>query len=148
MRLNKIIFFFLTISLLSGCGQEKPFAAVANGPCTSSQVQEISDHITSQIGYLAQKDFEQAYSYAAISFQENISLNQFEQIINKEYGMLVQNSGFSFSACEILKNQVLQEVLVKSGDEEFLFYYVLVIEDSQLGVLSASFKPVAKDVTI
>jgi hypothetical protein len=148
VRLSKIVFFFLTISLLSGCGQEKPFAAVANGPCTSSQVKEISDHITSQIGYLAQKDFEQAYSYAALSFQENISLNQFEEIINKEYSMLIENTGFSFSTCEIMENQVLQEVLVKSGDKEFLFYYVLVIEDSGLGVLSATFKPAAKGVTI
>ena len=135
-------------SILLGCGQSDPFSALASGPCSSAQVQEINDHITNQIGFLAQKDFKKAYSYAADSFQENISLNQFEEIINKEYEMLVQNSGFSFSACEILKNQVLQEVLVKSGDEKFLFYYVLVIEDSQLGVLSASFKPVAKDVTI
>ena len=138
----------MSASILLGCGQSNPFSALASGPCSSAQVQEISDHITNQIGFLAQKDFKKAYSYAADSFQENISLNQFEEIINKEYGMLVQNSGFSFSACEILKNQVLQEVLVKSGDEKFLFYYVLVIEDSQLGVLSASFKPVAKDVTI
>ena len=138
----------MSASILLGCGQSNPFSALASGPCSSAQVQEISDHITNQIGFLAQKDFKKAYSYAADSFQENISLNQFEEIINKEYGMLVQNSGFSFSACEILKNQVLQEVLVKSGDEKFLFYYVLVIEDSQLGVLSASFKPVAKDVTM
>ena len=138
----------MSASILLGCGQSNPFSALASGPCSTAQVQEISDHITNQIGFLAQKDFKKAYSYAADSFQENISLNQFEEIINKEYGMLVQNSGFSFSACEILKNQVLQEVLVKSGDEVFLFYYVLVIEDSQLGVLSASFKPVAKDVTI
>ena len=138
----------MSASILLGCGQSNPFSALASGPCSSAQVQKISDHITNQIGFLAQKDFKKAYSYAADSFQENISLNQFEEIINKEYGMLVQNSGFSFSACEILKNQVLQEVLVKSGDEEFLFYYVLVIEDSGLGVLSASFKPVAKDVTI
>jgi len=75
-------------------------------------------------------------------------LNQFEEIINKEYSMLVENTGFSFSACEVLKNQVLQEVIVESGDVEFLFYYVLVIENSGLGVLSASFQPVAKDVTI
>ena len=138
----------MSASILLGCGQSDPFSALASGPCSAAQVQEINDHITNQIGFLAQKDFKKAYSYAADSFQENISLNQFEEIINKEYGMLVQNSGFSFSACEILKNQVLQEVLVKSGDEKFLFYYVLVIEDSQLGVLSASFKPVAKDVTI
>ena len=148
MKIKTFPIFLISASILLGCGQSEPFSALASGPCSSAQVQEISDHITNQIGFLAQKDFKKAYSYAADSFQENISLNQFEEIINKEYGMLVQNSGFSFSACEILKNQVLQEVLVKSGDEVFLFYYVLVIEDSQLGVLSASFKPVAKDVTI
>lgn len=148
MRFKKIIFFFLLASLLSSCGKSDPFSALANGPCSSSQAQEIKDHIASQIGFLAQKDFNKAYSYAADSFQENISLNQFEEIINKEYLMLVENTGFSFSACEILKNQVLQEVLIESGDEEFLFYYVLAIEDSGLGVLSASFKPAAKDVTI
>jgi hypothetical protein len=134
--------------LLSSCGKSEPFSAFADGPCSSSQTQEINDHIASQIGFLAQKDFKNAYSYAADSFQENISLNQFEEIITKEYLMLVENTGFSFSACEILKNQVLQEVLVKSGNKEFLFYYVLAIEDSGLGVLSASFKPAAKDVTI
>ena len=148
MRLCKIIFFFLTLSLLSGCGQSKPFAVSANGPCTSSQAQAVSDHITDQIGYLAQKDFKNAYSYAANSFKENISLNQFEEIINKEYLMLVENTSFSFTTCEVMKNQVLQQVLVNSGDEEYLFYYVLAIEDSRLGVLSATFQPAAKDVTI
>ena len=138
----------LTASLVSGCGQSDPFASVANGPCTSSQAQEISDHITNQIGFLSQKDFERAYSFAATSFQKNISLKQFEEIINKEYLMLVENTGFSFSTCEVMKNQVLQQVLVKSGDEEYLFYYVLEIEDSELGVISASFKPVAKGVSI
>ncbi len=148
MRLSKIIFFFLTLSLISGCGQSEPFAVSANGPCTSSQAQAVSDHITDQIGYLAQKDFKNAYSYAANSFQKNISLNQFEEIINKEYSMLIENTGFSFSTCEILENQVLQEVLVKSGGNEFLFNYVLLIEDSGLGVISATFQPVAKGVTI
>jgi hypothetical protein len=148
VRFSKIIFFFLTLTLLSGCGQSDPFASLANGPCTSSQAQEISDHITDQIGYLAQKDFKNAYSYAANSFQKNISLNQFEEIIKKEYSMLVENTSFSFTTCEIMKNQVLQQVLVNSGDEEYLFYYVLAIEDSRLGVLSATFQPVAKDVTI
>ena len=134
--------------MISGCGKSDPFASVANGPCTSSQAQEISDHITNQIGFLSQKDFERAYSFAATSFQKNISLKQFEEIINKEYLMLVENTGFSFSTCEVMKNQVLQQVLVKSGDEEYLFYYVLEIEDSELGVISASFKPVAKGVSI
>jgi len=138
----------LTASLISGCGKSDPFASVANGPCTSSQAQEISDHITNQIGFLSQKDFERAYSFAATSFQKNISLKQFEEIINKEYLMLVENTGFSFSTCEVMKNQVLQQVLVNSGDEEYLFYYVLEIEDSELGVISASFKPVAKGVSI
>ena len=138
----------LTASLISGCGKSDPFASLANGPCTSSQAQEISDHITDQIGYLAQKDFKNAYLFAADSFQKNISLKQFEDIINKEYLMLVENTGFSFTTCEVMKNQVLQQVLVKSGDEEYLFYYVLAIEDSRLGVLSATFQPAAKDVTI
>ena len=148
MRLNKVVFFILTISLLSACGQEKAFAALANGPCTSSQAQNVSDHISSQIDFLTKKDFKQAYSYAANSFQENISLIQFEEIINREYEMLIKNTGFSFSTCEILENQVLQEVLVKSGENEFLFNYVLLIEDSGLGVISATFQPVAKGVTI
>ena len=138
----------LAASLISGCGKSDPFASLANGPCTSSQAQEISDHITNQIGFLSQKDFERAYSFAATSFQKNISLKQFEEIINKEYLMLVENTGFSFTTCEVMKNQVLQQVLVKSGDEEYLFYYVLDIEDSELGVISASFKPVAKGVSI
>ena len=133
---------------MSGCGQSDPFSSLANGPCTSSQAQEISDHITNQIGFLSQKDFERAYSFAADSFQKNISLKQFEEIINKEYLMLVENTGFSFTACEVMKSQVLQQVLVNSGDEEYLFYYVLAIEDSRLGVLSATFQPAAKDVTI
>jgi len=138
----------ITASLISGCGKSDPFAALANGPCTSSQAQEISDHITNQIGFLSQKDFERAYSFASNSFQKNISLKQFEEIINKEYLMLVENTGFSFSTCEVMKKQVLQQVLVKSGDEEYLFYYVLEIEDSELGVISASFKPIAKGVSI
>ena len=148
MKIKVLSIILLSALFGSGCGKNEPFSALADGPCSSSQAQKVSDHITSQIGFLAQNDFKNAYSYAAESFQENISLNQFEEIINKEYSMLVENTGFSFSACEVLKNQVLQEVLVKSGDEEFLFYYVLVVEESELGVLSASFKPAAKDVTI
>jgi len=148
LKIKTFSIFIISASILLGCGKIDPFSVLAAGPCSSAQVQEVNDHITNQIGFLTQKDFEKAYTYAADSFQENISLNQFEEIINKEYSMLVENTGFSFSACEVLKNQVLQEVLVESGDEEFLFYYVLVIENSELGVLSASFKPAAKDVTI
>ena len=148
MKIKIFSILLISASILLGCGKSEPFSALADGSCSSAQVQEVNDHITNQIGFLAQKDFKNAYSYAADSFQENISLNQFEEIINKEYSMLVENTGFSFSACEVLKNQVLQEVIVESGTEEFLFYYVLVIENSGLGVLSASFQPVAKDVTI
>jgi PBP1b-binding outer membrane lipoprotein LpoB len=148
LNIKVLSIFLLSALFVTGCGKSEPFSALVDGPCSLSQTQEINDHISSQIGFLTQKDFEKAYTYAADSFQENISLNQFEEIINKEYSMLVENTGFSFSACEVLKNQVLQEVLVESGTEEFLFYYVLVIENSELGVLSASFQPAAKDVTI
>ncbi len=134
--------------MLSGCGQSDPFSALANGPCTSAQAQEVGDHISNQISFLAQKDFKQAYSYAADSFQKNISLTQFEEIINTQYLMLVENTGFSFSTCEVMENQVLQQVSVSTGDKEYLFYYVLEIKDSKLGVIAASFKPVAKGVSI
>lgn len=97
----------------------------------------MADHITEQIEAFKDKNFERAYSFAAVSFQENINLDVFTQSIQAQYFMLIDNSGVEFGQCEVVNGNVLQIVTVTSSQNNFILDYVLSIEDGKLGVVAA-----------
>ena len=123
--------------MLSGCASVAPFDNSKNGVCTSEQSRVVADHITEQIEAFKDKNFERAYSFAAVSFQENINLDVFTQSIQAQYFMLIDNSGVEFGQCEVVNGNVLQIVTVTSSQNNFILDYVLSIEDGKLGVVAA-----------
>lgn len=129
--------------LLTSCAQQAAFEALADGPCTGQQVELIDKHISGQIDALAKRDWKQAYSFASEDFQEGVGLNQFIEIIDSQYAMLINNQGYQFNKCTIAAGMIMQEVGVRSGQEVFNLTYRLSINGSTLGVEAAVINGVA-----
>jgi len=128
----------LTISL-SGCaGGNLAFEEIKDGLCSEKQEQLIEKHISGQINALSDQNWKKAYSFAAPSFQEVVSIQRFEEIIQNEYEMIINNDGFKFSACNIAENKFNQVVVLTSKGNEFKLLYRLTFESGRLGVEAAT----------
>jgi hypothetical protein len=128
----------LTISL-SGCaGGNLAFEEIKDGLCSEKQEQLIEKHISGQINALTDQNWKKAYSFAAPSFQEVVSIQRFEEIIQNEYEMIINNDGFKFTACNIAENKFNQVVVLTSKGNEFKLLYRLTFESGRLGVEAAT----------
>jgi len=128
----------LTISL-SGCaGGNLAFEEIKDGLCSEKQEQLIEKHISGQINALSDQNWKKAYSFAAPSFQEVVSIQRFEEIIQNEYEMIINNDGFKFTACNIAENKFNQVVVLTSKGNEFKLLYRLTFESGRLGVEAAT----------
>ena len=123
--------------LLVGCSQKAPLADLADGDCTGAVVDLVNTHISSQIDALAEKDWQLAYTFASENFQSNVSVEDFIQVIDAQYPMLIENKGYQFNACTIRDNTITQEVSVTSDEKVFSLSYRLTTNGSALGVESA-----------
>ena len=124
------------VLLLSGCSQKAAFEELSNGACTDAQGQLVEAHISAQIDAIAKEDWESAYSFASESFRSLVKLDQFIYVIETQYGMLIENIGYVFSDCTIVKNQVIQQVEVKANNGLSNLTYMLSVKESTLGVES------------
>ena len=136
----------ITALTLSGCGRSAPFSELIAGNCTQSQQLLTKDHISGQIDAIADQNWQKAYSFAAKSFQDSISLERFTQIIAKEYFLLISNQGYTFGRCEIKGDEITQEVLIKSKKGNFQMQYRLSVVDKKLGVIAAAVTKISEDV--
>jgi hypothetical protein len=66
-----------------------------------------------------------------------VELDQFVFIIGTQYGVLIENQGYSFSSCTLANSQITQEVGVTSERGLSNLTYTLSVKDSVLGVESA-----------
>ena len=123
--------------ILSGCSQKAAFEEMVDGTCTNEQAQLVEEHISGQIDAIAKEEWESAYSFASPSFRMAVDINRFVSIISSEYGMLVENQGYSFSSCTLANSQITQEVGVTSERGLTNLTYTLSVKDSVLGVESA-----------
>ena len=124
------------VLVLSGCSQKAAFEELSDGACTKAQGQLVEAHISAQIDAIAKEDWESAYSFASESFRSLVKLDQFIYVIETQYGMLIENIGYVFSDCTIVKNQVIQQVEVKANNGLSNLTYMLSVKESTLGVES------------
>ena len=132
--------------LLSSCGNPTPLAQLLDGQCSQSQQLLIKDHISGQIDAIADQNYQKAYSFAAKSFQEVVSLERFTQIISEQYVLLITNKGYTFDSCEIENERLVQKITVVGLNDDFRMTYRLSVEDQKLGVVSAAVTDVSEDV--
>ena len=134
--MKPLIATIVMVLLLSGCSQKAAFEELSNGACTDAQGQLVEAHISAQIDAIAKEDWESAYSFASESFRSLVKLDQFIYVIETQYGMLIENIGYVFSDCTIVKNQVIQQVEVKANNGLSNLTYMLSLKESTLGVES------------
>jgi outer membrane murein-binding lipoprotein Lpp len=134
--MKPLIATIVMVLLLSGCSQKAAFEELSNGACTDAQGQLVEAHISAQIDAIAKEDWESAYSFASESFRSLVKLDQFIYVIETQYGMLIENIGYVFSDCTIVKNQVIQQVEVKANNGLSNLTYMLSVKESTLGVES------------
>jgi hypothetical protein len=142
----RILFFITTLLLVSGCASSEQAETASIGPCNSDQKVVVSDHISSQIDAIEKLDFKKAYTYAAQSFQDSVSLAQFESVVTRQYQMLITNNGYSFTDCVAETGYYIQSVRVKTNSGEIELTYRLTLIDKRLGVVAVTVKPSSLDL--
>jgi uncharacterized protein YcfL len=142
----RILIFITTLLLVSGCASSEQAETASIGPCNSDQKVVVSDHISSQIDAIEKLDFKKAYTYAAQSFQDSVSLAQFESVVTRQYQMLITNNGYSFTDCVAETGYYIQSVRVKTNSGEIDLTYRLTLIDKRLGVVAVTVKPSSLDL--
>lgn len=142
----RILTLMATLLLISGCASGDQEETASIGPCNSDQKVVVSDHISSQIDAIEKLDFKKAYTYAAQSFQDSVSLAQFESVVTRQYQMLITNNGYSFTDCVAEAGYYIQSVRVKTNSGEIDLTYRLTLIDKRLGVVAVTVKPSSLDL--
>lgn len=88
---------------------------------------------------MADEDWEEAYSFAAASFQKVITLEDFKTIIESDYSVLVSNQGYSFGNCAIAGEEIAQLVNITLPNSSASITYVLSVEEEKIGIVAARF---------
>ena len=129
--------------LLTGCAQPAAFEKLADGPCTDAQVKLIDQHISAQIDAIAKREWKLAYSFASEDFQVRVGVDQFIEIIEAQYAVLINNQGYQFNQCTIAGGAIVQEVGVSSEGEVSDLTYRLSVNGVTLGIEAAVINEVA-----
>ena len=136
----------IALLLLVACSRQSETTQSELGPCSSDQKVVVSDHISGQISAIEKLDFKKAYTYAAQSFQDSVSLAQFERVVTRQYQMLITNNGYSFTECLVETGYYIQSVRVKTNSGEIDLTYRLTLIDKRLGVVAVTVKPSSLDL--
>lgn len=136
----------IALLLLVACSRQSETTQSELGPCSSDQKVVVSDHISGQISAIEKLDFKKAYTYAAQSFQDSVSLAQFESVVTRQYQMLITNNGYSFTDCVAEEGYYIQSVRVKTNSGEIDLTYRLTLIDKRLGVVAVTVKPSSLDL--
>jgi hypothetical protein len=137
LKSSKQLVIAISLLLLTACSRQNESTQSEFGPCNSDQKLVVSDHISGQISALENLDFKKAYTYAAKSFQEGFTLDQFEGVISRQYQMLISNDEYSFTDCQSEIDYFIQDVIVQSLSGKTVLRYRLSLVDKKLGVESA-----------
>jgi outer membrane murein-binding lipoprotein Lpp len=143
-KVKVLIISVITSLLISGCSS--PVMEVKLGSCSDQQSAVVENHISKQIDAIANSNWQSAYSYAAASFQASVSLEQFKQVINRQYLYLIFNEGFTFSECKNTAQGINQIVVVDFQGKKRTLSYDLTLIAERLGVVAATEISVADEV--
>jgi outer membrane murein-binding lipoprotein Lpp len=143
-KVKILIVAVVTSLLISGCSS--PVMEVKLGSCSDQQSAVVENHISKQIDAIANSNWQSAYSYAAASFQASVSLEQFKQVINRQYLYLIFNEGFTFSECKNTAQGINQIVVVDFQGRKRTISYDLTLIAERLGVVAATEISVADEV--
>ena len=137
--MKRVLLVGALLLCLTSCSSENNFQALADGPCSKDQAQQVSQHISGQLQAMANEDWPKAYSFAAQSFQKIISIEDFQLIIEGDYPVLVSNQGYSFGNCTISGEEISQLVNIKLPNSSSSITYVLSVEEEKIGIVAARF---------
>ena len=146
LKSSKQLVIAISLLLLTACSRQSGSTQPELGLCSSDQQVVVSDHISGQISALEKLDFKKAYTYAAKSFQEGFTLDQFEAVISRQYQMLITNNGYSFTECLAEAGYFVQGVSVATDSDEIDLTYRLTLIDKRLGVVAVTVKPSPLDL--
>ncbi len=145
-KLIKYLAIPICLLLLAACSSKSETTELQPGTCSKDQQVLVSDHISGQNSALERSDFKKAYTYAAKSFQESFTLDQFESVITGQYQMLISNNGYSFTECLAEVDYFVQSVSVDTNTGVIDLTYRLTLVDKRLGVVAVTVKPSSLDL--
>jgi len=143
-KVKVLIVAAITSLLISSCSS--PVIEETLGSCSDQQSAVVENHISKQIDAIANSNWQSAYSYAAASFQASVSLEQFKQVINRQYLYLIFNEGFTFGDCKNTAQGINQIVVVDFQGRKRTLSYDLTLIAERLGVVAATEISVADEV--
>ena len=142
MKINyKIYFLLVALIPISACGSTNEPVNQANRSCNVIEKDEVKSHISNQIEAIARLDWEKAYSFAAQSFRDGITLDQFARVIQRQYQVIIINDSYSFSNCTIKDGVFNQEVNFETMAGQYLLNYRLSKVNNKFGVVGAEIIP-------
>ena len=143
-KVKSLVGAVITTLLISAC--TSPVVEETLGSCSKGRKVIIEKHISKQIDAIAGGDWQLAYSFAAASFQEVVSIDQFEEVINSQYQSLIFNDGFTFGECTNTDQGINQVVLVNFEASVRTLSYDLTLIAERLGVVAATEIAMADEV--
>ena len=135
-KVKVLITAVITSLLISSCSS--PVIEETLGSCSKERSKVVKNHISNQINAISDGNWQRAYSYAAASFQESVSLELFEALINKQYKFLISNNGLTFGQCTNTDQGINQIVEIDFQGKKRTLSYDLTLIGERLGVVAAT----------
>ena len=126
----------ITSLLISSCSS--PVIEETLGSCSNERRAVIKNHISKQINAISDSDWQRAYSFAAASFQESVSIDLFKELISKQYKYLISNDGLTFGQCTNTDQGINQIVEINFQGKKRTLSYDLTLIGERLGVVAAT----------
>jgi hypothetical protein len=136
VKVKVLIIIAISTLLISSCAP----AAVEEtlGSCSKDRSVVVKKHISNQINAISDGNWQRAYSYAAASFQESVSIDLFKALITKQYKFLISNDGLTFGMCTNTDQGINQIVEIDFKGKKRTLSYDLTLIDERLGVVAAT----------
>ena len=109
--------------------------------CKEATQLAIEGSIDTQTAAFGLGEFERAYSIASPSFQSNVTLDGFIEIISESYGPLIGTSELAYRDCMVDSSETIAVIdvrFIESGNSVYGLRYLMVSVDGSWRVDGAS----------